>query len=78
MTVDASLNGAEIEALLELVRTSKWVVWTEGRESHIADMVLRALCARQLASIERVNATTHAFRITSAGRAALEARDGTE
>lgn len=68
--VSEPLRGAEIEALLELV-VAPWEVWTEGRESHIADMVLRALVAHDLATLERVNSTVHRFEISDAGRAAL-------
>lgn len=68
---EAALSGAEVEALLELVN-GPWELWTESRENHIADMVLRSLCARGMASIERVNSTVHKFTIRPAGRAALE------
>ncbi len=66
MQVSERLLGAETEALLELVN-GPWEIWTEGRESRIADLVLRNLCARGMASIERVNATLHRFKITDRG-----------
>ena len=70
----SKLTGTETEALLELA-SSKWPVWTESREGHIADMVLRGLCVAGLAHIERVNATCHEFTITPAGRLALTAAE---
>lgn len=73
--MSSRLIGAEIEALLELVN-GPWELWTEGREGHIADMVLRSLCARGLASLERRNSTLHKFTITKAGRRALEQEKG--
>lgn len=69
------MTGAETEALLELA-SEPWELWTESRENHIADMVLRSLCARGLASLERRNSTLHKFTITAAGRAALAEESG--
>lgn len=63
-------SGAEIEALL-LIANAPWDVSTESKEGRIADMVLRTLCARGMARLERPTSTCHRFVITEVGRAVL-------